>query len=102
MSHSIIIKSLLAVFITAAFLAGPVLADPYNISITEDYRYQNWYSSDENIDKIALHDKEAKISEDGQFTPISAVFDAFGWLAESIGSLFGADAPDPYQANPAP
>ena len=36
----------------------------------------------------------------GNFDPFGAIFGVFSWISESVGSVFGAEVGDPYDAEP--
>ncbi len=104
---------LFVVFIAGVFLVTPVMARRFDTSliaydrwITEDYRLQTWDIPED----VSITDPEYVIgaeeieqpSELGKFEPINAIFGVFGWIGKSVGSLFGVQTNDPYEANSSP
>ena len=110
------ILTLLAVFVCGGLIVNPVMARRYDTGliaydrwITEDYRYQNADMREaEAVESTGFTDPEflsgvedtMDFSGGGNFDPIGAIFGAIGWIGESIGSVFGVQADDPYDANP--
>lgn len=101
---------LLAVIIVGIFV-NPVIARrcdtaliAYDRWIVEDYRYQSWNTPDSariaDRQYIRQAEKDVVISEYGDFRPVEAIFDAFRWVSESVGSVFGVQSSDPYRGNP--
>lgn len=109
-----VILVLLAVFFGVGAFVNPVMArraDTFLIAydrwIIEDYRYQLPEIQQEDFDSRGVTDPElfsgtanvVGLSKGSNFDPIGAVFGVFNWISESVGSVFGAQTSDKYDAN---
>lgn len=110
MNRNLKIIAMLAVFAGAGIFVNPVMARRYDTSlvgygrwIAEDYRYESWNTPQNyTIESTDIKDsrRDVDFSEGGTLEPISAIFGVFNWITESIGSVFGAEVSQPYEANP--
>jgi hypothetical protein len=109
------ISLLLTVFITVGLFADPAMARrcdtsliAYDVWIAEDYRNQIPDIDPVDVRSGGIADPElydgvanvADFSDDGNFDPVGAILGVFSWIGESVGSVFGAQASDPYDAGP--
>lgn len=115
MNRILKIIAILAVFAGAGVFVNSAMARRYDTSliaydrwIIEDYRYQIPDIDPEDVRSGGIADPElydgvtnvTDFSDDGNFDPVGALFGVFNWITESVGSVFGAEVSDPYDANP--
>jgi len=104
------IIAVFAVFAGSGVCVNPVMARRYDTSlvgydrwIAEDYRYESWNTPQNyTVESTDMKDskRDVEFSEGGRLDPVSAIFGVFNWITESVGSVFGAEVSDPYEANP--
>lgn len=110
MNRILKIIAVLAVFAGAGVFVNPVIARRYDTSlvgydrwIAEDYRYESWNTPENyTVEPIDIRDsrRDVEFSVGGTLDPVGAIFGVFNWITESVGSVFGAEVSDPYEANP--